>query len=108
LLCGVVSHVSLTTELGGTTVQVGIVNRLTEGLALGPKVMFMTSKPELCFVNVTDNNIILQSGQEIATVEEAQVLCAETESKALKHRVSKKTDTIPKHTEELLRSEIEG
>jgi len=41
LLCGVVSHVSLTTELGGTTVQVGIVNRLTEGLALGPKVMFI-------------------------------------------------------------------
>jgi hypothetical protein len=37
----VVSHVSLTTELGGTTVQVGIVNRLTEGLALGPKVMFI-------------------------------------------------------------------
>ena len=41
-------------------------------------------KTELCFVNVTDKNIILQSEQEIATVEEAQVLCAETESKAPK------------------------
>ena len=49
-------------------------------------------KPELCFVNATDENIILQSGQDIATVEEAQVLCAETESKAPKPRVSKKTN----------------
>jgi hypothetical protein len=49
-------------------------------------------KPELCFVNVTDKNIILQSEQEIATVEEAQVLCAETELKAPKPRVSKKTN----------------
>ena len=46
-----------------------------------------TSKPELCFVNVTDKNIILHSGQEIATVEEAQVLCAETESKTPNTRV---------------------
>jgi topoisomerase IA-like protein len=62
-----------------------------------------TSKPELCFVNVTDKNIILHSGQEIATVEEAQVLCAETESKTPNTRVSKKTDTMSKHTEELFR-----
>ena len=64
-----------------------------------------TSKPELCFVNVTDKNIILHSGQEIATVEEAQVLCAETESKI---GVSKKTTILPKHIEELLRLSTEG
>jgi len=54
-----------------------------------------TRKPELCFVNVTNKNIILQNGQEIANVEEAQVLCAATESKAPKPRVSKKTETMP-------------
>ena len=79
-----------------------------QSLLIPRTVCSKTSKPELCFVNVTDKNIILQSGQEIATVEEAQVLCAETESKALKHRVSKKTDTIPKHTEELLRLSTDG
>jgi hypothetical protein len=71
-------------------------------------------KPELCFVNVTDENIILQSGQEIATVEEAQVLCAETDPKI---GVSRKTTILPKHIEELFRrintgadahSEMEG
>jgi hypothetical protein len=54
-------------------------------------------KTELCFVNVTDKNIILQSEQEIATVEEAQVLCAETELKAPKPRVSKKTNYTRTH-----------
>jgi hypothetical protein len=47
--------------------------------------------------NVTDKNIILQSEQEIATVEEAQVLCAETELKAPKPRVSKKTNYTRTH-----------
>jgi hypothetical protein len=54
---------------------------------------------------VTDKNIILHRGQEIATVEEAQVLCAETESKI---GVSKKTNTLPKHIEELFRLSTEG
>jgi hypothetical protein len=45
---------------------------------------------------VTDKNIILHRGQEIATVEEAQVLCAETESKI---GVSKKTTILPLTTE---------
>ena len=79
-----------------------------QSLLIPRTVCSNTSKPELCFVNVTDKNIILQSVQEIDTVEEAQVLCAETESKALKHRVSKKTDTIPKHIEELLRLSTDG
>ena len=74
-----------------------------QSLLIPRTVCSKTSKPELCFVNVTDKNIILHSGQDIATVEEAQVLGAETESNIPKTRVSKKTDTIPKHTEELLR-----
>jgi hypothetical protein len=41
LLCGVVSHVNLTTELGGITVRVGIVTRFTEGLVSVPKVTFI-------------------------------------------------------------------
>jgi hypothetical protein len=44
-----------------------------------------------------NKNIILQSEQEIATVEEAQVLCAETELKAPKPRVSKKTNYTRTH-----------
>jgi hypothetical protein len=76
-----------------------------QSLLIPSTVCSKTSKPELCFVNVTDKNIILHRGQEIATVEEAQVLCAETESKT---RVSKKTDTLPKHIEELLRLSTEG
>jgi hypothetical protein len=65
-----------------------------QSLLIPRTVCSKTSKPELCFVNVTDKNIILHRGQEIATVEEAQVLCAETQSKTPKTRVSKKTDTI--------------
>ena len=79
-----------------------------QSLLIPRTVCSKTSKPELCFVNVTDKNIILHRGQEIATVEEAQVLCAETESKTPKTRVSKKTDTITKHTEELLRLYTDG
>jgi len=79
-----------------------------QSLLIPRTVCSKTSKPELCFVNVTDKNIILHSGQEIATVEEAQVLCAETESKAPKPRVAKKTDNIPKHTEELFRLSTDG
>jgi hypothetical protein len=47
-----------------------------QSLLIPRTVCSKTSKPELCFVNVTDKNIILHRGQEIATVEEAQVLCA--------------------------------
>jgi hypothetical protein len=79
-----------------------------QSLLIPITVCSKTSKPELCFVNVTDTNIILHSGQEIATVEEAQVLCAETESKTPNTRVSKKTDTMSKHTEELFRLYTDG
>ena len=79
-----------------------------QSLLIPITVCSKTSKPELCFVNVTDTNIILHSGQEIATVEEAQVLCAQTESKTLNTRVSKKTDTMTKHTEELFRLYTDG
>ena len=76
-----------------------------QSLLIPRTVCSKTGKPELCFVNVTDKNIILHRGQEIATVEEAQVLCAETESKI---GVSKKTNTLPKHIEELFRLSTEG
>jgi hypothetical protein len=49
-----------------------------QSLLIPRTVCSKTGKPELCFVNVTEKNIILHRGQEIATVEEAQVLCAET------------------------------
>jgi hypothetical protein len=76
-----------------------------QSLLIPRTVCSKTGKPELCFVNVTDKNIILHRGQEIATVEEAQVLCAETESKI---GVSKKTTILPKHIEELFRLSTEG
>jgi hypothetical protein len=76
-----------------------------QSLLIPRTVCSKTGKPELCFANVTDKNIILHRGEEIATVEEAQVVCAETESKT---RVSKKTDTLPKHIEELFRLSTEG
>ena len=65
-----------------------------QSLLIQRTICSKTRKPELCFVNVTDKNIILQNGQEIVTVEEAQVLCAAIESKAPKPRVSKKTNYI--------------
>ena len=72
-----------------------------QSLLIPRTVCSKTRKPELCFVNVSDKNIILQEGQKIASVEEAQVLCAELESKAQAPRVLKKTEAIPKHTEQL-------
>ena len=102
------SVVRLTCETTPQSKYVFVEPTEVQSLLIPRTVCSKTGKPELCFVNVTDKNIILHSGQEIATVEEVQVLCAEAESKAQKPRVSKKTDTIPKHTEELFRLSTDG